>query len=56
MIGDTSFDMIMASAAGVRAIGVDWGYHHAEELLATGADRVADTVEELAAMLKVTHG
>ena len=56
MIGDTSFDMIMASAAGVRAIGVDWGYHHAEELLATGADRIADTVDELAAMLKVTHG
>ena len=56
MIGDTSFDMIMASAAGVRAIGVDWGYHHAEELLATGADCVADTVEELAAMLKVPHG
>ena len=56
MIGDTSFDMIMASAAGVRAIGVDWGYHHAEELLATGADSVADTVEELTAMLHVTHG
>ncbi|ARU15260.1 HAD-IA family hydrolase [Croceicoccus marinus] len=56
MIGDTSFDMLMASAAGVRAIGVDWGYHHAEELLATGADRVVDTVEELAAMLTVPHG
>ncbi len=56
MIGDTSFDMIMASTAGVRAIGVDWGYHHAEELLATGAERVADTVGELAAMLQVTDG
>ncbi|MDO9488447.1 MAG: HAD-IA family hydrolase, partial [Sphingomonadaceae bacterium] len=27
MIGDTSFDMEMAIAAGVRPIGVDWGYH-----------------------------
>ncbi|WP_187431572.1 Phosphoglycolate phosphatase [Roseobacter fucihabitans] len=27
MIGDTSFDMDMAAAAGVYGLGVDWGYH-----------------------------
>jgi phosphoglycolate phosphatase len=27
MIGDTSFDMAMARAAGAHAIGVAWGYH-----------------------------
>lgn len=27
MIGDTRFDMDMARAAGVRCIGVSWGYH-----------------------------
>ncbi|HEX4848816.1 MAG TPA: HAD-IA family hydrolase, partial [Novosphingobium sp.] len=27
MIGDTQFDMAMAVNAGVRALGVDWGYH-----------------------------
>ena len=27
MVGDTSFDMEMAAAAGVRGIGVSWGYH-----------------------------
>ncbi|MDW3224687.1 MAG: HAD-IA family hydrolase [Paracoccaceae bacterium] len=27
MIGDTSFDMEMAAAAGVHGLGVDWGYH-----------------------------
>ncbi|NOD95469.1 HAD-IA family hydrolase [Ruegeria sp. HKCCD4884] len=27
MVGDTSFDMDMAAAAGVRGIGVTWGYH-----------------------------
>jgi phosphoglycolate phosphatase len=32
MIGDTSFDMDMAAAAGVRGIGVNWGYHGAEKL------------------------
>lgn len=47
MIGDTSFDMEMAVAAGVRAIGVAWGYHEPRELLATGADAVANTIDEL---------
>ncbi|HSG54819.1 MAG TPA: HAD-IA family hydrolase [Paracoccaceae bacterium] len=27
MIGDTSFDMEMAQAAGIAGIGVSWGYH-----------------------------
>jgi phosphoglycolate phosphatase len=27
MIGDTSFDIAMARAPGVTAIGVTWGYH-----------------------------
>lgn len=51
MIGDTSFDMEMAVAAGVRAIGVSWGYHEADELMATGASGVADTIEQLEAMI-----
>lgn len=40
MIGDTSFDMEMARAAGATAIGVSWGYHPAEELLQAGAHAV----------------
>lgn len=51
MIGDTSFDMQMATAAHVRAIGVSWGYHAPEELHATGADYVADSMAELRAEL-----
>jgi phosphoglycolate phosphatase len=42
VIGDTSFDMLMAVNAGARAIGVDWGYHHAEELIEAGASAVAE--------------
>jgi phosphoglycolate phosphatase len=42
MIGDTSFDMLMARNAGVRALGVAWGYHAAEDLHAAGAHAVAD--------------
>ncbi|AYJ86342.1 HAD family hydrolase [Sphingomonas paeninsulae] len=41
MIGDTSFDMAMAVAAGTRALGVAWGYHPTEELRAAGADTIA---------------
>lgn len=51
MIGDTSFDMLMASDAGVRAIGVDWGYHTAEELRAAGADEVATDMAHLESLL-----
>ena len=51
MIGDTSFDMAMGKAAGVRAIGVAWGYHGVGELLDAGADLVADTVGVLPRLL-----
>ncbi|WP_425061589.1 HAD hydrolase-like protein [Qipengyuania flava] len=52
MIGDTSFDMEMAVAAGVRAIGVAWGYHEAHELRAAGAVAVAETAEELRELIR----
>ncbi len=51
MIGDTSFDMEMAISAGVRAVGVAWGYHPSEELRAHGAQCVVDTMDELKAAL-----
>ncbi|MBX9859516.1 MAG: HAD-IA family hydrolase [Sphingomonas sp.] len=52
MIGDTSFDMAMARAAGARAIGVAWGYHPPEELVAAGAHLVVEHVSALAAALE----
>ena len=47
MIGDTTFDMEMARASGVRAIGVEWGYHGPDELIAAGADYIATTPRQL---------
>jgi phosphoglycolate phosphatase len=41
IIGDTVFDIGMGVAANVRAIGVDWGYHEASELVEAGAIGVA---------------
>lgn len=47
MIGDTAYDMAMAVSAGVRAIGVAWGYHDPHELRAAGAEHVAVSPAEL---------
>jgi len=41
IVGDTSFDMAMAVAAGATGIGAGWGYHEAEELIEAGAIAVA---------------
>lgn len=40
VIGDTTYDMEMARAAGAGALGVDWGSHEATALLMAGAASV----------------
>ena len=47
MIGDTSYDMHMARAAGVGAIGVSWGNHPVGDLRAAGAHRLVDRLADL---------
>ena len=42
VVGDTSFDMAMATAAGAAGIGAAWGYHDAHELIEAGAIAVAE--------------
>ncbi|MEX0285185.1 MAG: HAD-IA family hydrolase [Paracoccaceae bacterium] len=49
MIGDTTFDMDMARAAGVTGIGVNWGYHPADRL---GADHMLEDFADLPALLQ----
>ena len=51
MVGDTVFDIAMARAAGVRAVGVAWGYHEPAELLEAGACGVAESTDELEALI-----
>lgn len=41
MIGDTTYDMEMARAADVCALGVGWGYHPSDALAAAGAHAVS---------------
>ncbi len=47
VIGDTTFDMAMAKAAGAVAIGVSYGHHLEEQLLQAGADLMIHTMTEL---------
>ncbi len=51
MIGDTSYDMAMGRAAGVRTLGVTWGYHTRDQLMASGAERLVESYEDLMAVL-----
>ncbi len=56
MIGDTSFDMLMAESAGAMAIGVSWGYHDEDELREFGAERVLADFGELPGVLNALIG
>ena len=47
MIGDTSYDIAMARAAGVWAAGVAWGNHPPAELTKAGAHSIANNFKEL---------
>lgn len=56
LVGDTTFDMEMALNAGARALGVSWGYHEANELLAAGAHGVLESFAELRPALAGLEG
>ena len=59
VVGDTSFDMGMATAAGAAGIGAAWGYHEAHELLSAGAIGVAEEplgVIDVIAAMETRHG
>lgn len=43
VIGDTGWDMGMARAAGVKALGALWGYHDGAELKLAGAQALASS-------------
>ena len=51
MIGDATHDMVMGKSAGVRSLGVSWGFGRAEELDGAGADEVHHDFASLNASL-----
>lgn len=51
MVGDTTFDIGMAVAAGVAPIGVAWGYHAPGTLYRAGAVSVVDSAAALDGIL-----
>lgn len=54
MVGDRRHDVAGARANRVRATGVLWGYGTREELVSAGADRLLETVPELAGLIGTT--
>lgn len=51
LVGDSRYDMQMARAAGIRAIGVSWGYTPACDLLREGASVIAEDFDHLTEIL-----
>ena len=56
MIGDTTYDIEMAKAIGVKTIGVSWGYHAPEDLKSAGASFIVHSAGELGALLNSKDG
>ncbi|SCW48795.1 phosphoglycolate phosphatase [Ruminococcaceae bacterium YRB3002] len=51
LIGDTHFDAQGAADVGIECIGVLYGFGTREELAACGVNKIAETVEDIYAML-----
>jgi phosphoglycolate phosphatase len=51
-VGDTPVDMKTGRNAGMRTVGVTWGFRDAGELLEAGADHIIETPMELLEVLR----
>jgi len=51
MIGDREFDIIGAKEVGISSLGVLYGYGSRDELEQAGADFIADSVEDIGAII-----
>ena len=51
MVGDTVYDILGAKAHGIPAIGVAWGYGNVQDMTEAGAIAIAESTEELLALL-----
>lgn len=46
-VGDSNVDVQFAHSAGIKVVGVSWGFRGAEELRQAGADVIVNSAEEL---------
>lgn len=53
MVGDTTYDVIGAAKHGIDTIGVSWGYGNAANMQAAGAKAIANTMEEMVALINL---
>lgn len=51
LVGDTTFDVEMARAAGAVGVGVAWGNHPPDELRAVGAEHMLESFDQLLDLL-----
>ena len=56
MVGDTTYDMLMARNARAAAVGVSWGVHEAHELEAAGANQVVARFEDIPPLVQALTG
>ena len=54
-VGDTDVDMITAKNAGVKSIGVLWGFRGEEELKSNGADYIVSNAKEIFDLTQVNE-
>ncbi len=47
MVGDTTYDILMAENAGAASVGVSWGVHEVHELHDAGARHVVDAFDQI---------
>ena len=47
LVGDSDIDMLTAENAGMRSIGVQWGYRSTAVLMSAGADYIAENAAEM---------
>lgn len=50
-VGDSGVDMQTAAVAGVRSVGVTWGFRDREELVESGAAHIVDGPAEILGLL-----
>ena len=51
MVGDSGVDMQTAHNAGIRSVGVSWGFRSRKELEQLSPDAIADNIKELREIL-----